>query len=197
MLSHKERKNGLQIKGQGPETGEEVTLGERTKLTAKQAAFVEEYLVDLNATQAALRIGYSKRRAGVTGCELVNDRKIAAAIAERMKARERRTEVTQDRVLQEYARLAFFDPRKLLAEDGTPRPINELDADTAAAIAGLDIEEATDGRGVVRKYRVANKIGALDSVARHLGMFNDSLNLNVSGDLAARLERAKARGGRS
>ena len=63
----------------------------------------------------------------------------------------------------------------------------------AAAIAGLDIEEANDNRGVVRKYKIADKKGALDSVARHLGMFNDKLNLNVTDALADRLSRAKSR----
>lgn len=162
-------------------------------LTPKQARFIDEYLIDLNATQAAIRAGYSVRRSEVTGCELVSNRKVAEAIAIKRKRLEIKTEITQERVLKEFARLAFFDPRKLLNDDGTPKPINELDDDTAAAIAGLDIEEANDNRGVVRKYKIADKKGALDSVARHLGMFNDKLNLNVTDALADRLSRAKSR----
>ena len=162
-------------------------------LNPKQARFVDEYLIDLNATQAAIRAGYSPRRAEVTGSEMVGKRNIAEAIAAKRKRLEIKTEITQERVLKEYAKLAFFDPRKLLNADGSPKPINELDDDTAAAIAGLDIEEANENRGVVRKYKIADKKGALDSVARHLGMFNDKLNLNVTDALAERLSRAKQR----
>lgn len=151
-------------------------------LPAMQSVFVDEYLKDLNGSQAYIRAGYKARgnSAEVNASRLLRNAKVQAAIAERMKAREQRTEITQDRVLKEFARLAFFDPRKLLNDDGTPKPINELDDDTAAAISGLDIEEANENRGVVRKYKIADKKGALDSVARHLGMFNDKLNVTHS-----------------
>lgn len=70
----------------------------------EQARFVDEYLVDLNATQAAIRAGYSPKRADAIGHENLRKPEIAAAIEERMKAREKRTEITQDRVLTELAR---------------------------------------------------------------------------------------------
>ena len=162
-------------------------------LTPRQSKFIDEYLIDLNATQAAIRAGYSEKTAEWVGPRLVSKSHVADAIAIRIQKREQRTGITQDMVLQEYARIAFFDPRKLLNSDGSPKPINELDDDTAAAIAGLDIEEANENRGVVRKYKIADKKGALDSVARHLGMFNDKLNLNVTDALAERLARAKNR----
>jgi phage terminase small subunit len=74
-----------------------------TKLTAKQARFVDEYLVDLNATQAAVRAGYSKRTARQTGAENLSKPYIAAAIAERQEIRAERTEVTQDYVVENLA----------------------------------------------------------------------------------------------
>lgn len=167
-------------------------------LTPKQATFVDEYLKDLNATQAAIRAGYSARNAGKIGPELVGKTRIAAEIATRMAAREKRTEITQDRVLQEYARLAFLDPAKLFDESGRPLPIQQMDEDTRRAIVGVDVATVGNdqmGVGEVLKLRLADKRAALDSVARHLGMFNDKLDLNVTGPLAERLARARARNG--
>lgn len=167
-------------------------------LTDKRKAFVEEYLKDLNATQAAIRAGYSAKTAEQIGFQLLHNTSVKESIAERMKAREKRTEITQDRVLQEYARLAFLDPRNLFDETGRPKSIKDLDEDTARAIIGLDVANVGNsevGEGEVLKYRLADKKGALDSVARHLGMFNDKLDVNVTGALAERLARARGRNG--
>lgn len=83
-------------------------------LTAKQSRFVDEYLLDLNATQAAVRAGYSPKRADAIGFENLRKPDIAAAIAERMKAREERTEITQDMVLQRYWAIATANPNELI-----------------------------------------------------------------------------------
>lgn len=72
-------------------------------------------------------------------------------------------------------RLAFFDVRKLVDADGNPIPINKLDDDTAAAIAGLDIQEVKLGEGgaiaVVKKYKIADKNSAIERLFKHLGLF--------------------------
>lgn len=156
----------------------------RQTLTNRQKRFIDEYLIDLNATRAAIRAGYSPKTAEWIGPQQLTKNHVAEAVAQRMKDRAQRTQITQDRVLKEFARIAFFDPRKLFRDDGTPRPINELDDDTAAAIAGLDVSEEFDGSGpdrvfvgYTKKYKVSDKKGALDSVARHLGMFNDKMAL--------------------
>lgn len=152
-------------------------------LTAKQANFADEYLVDFNAVRA-YRAAYpgckSDNTAGVEGHRLLKNPKIADYIQKRMQDRQVRTEITQDRVLREYAKLGFFDPRKLFNGDGSPVPIQDLDDDTAAAIAGLDVLEVYEGTGAdrvftgyIKKYKIANKIGALDSMAKHLGLFID------------------------
>jgi|JI10StandDraft_1071094.scaffolds.fasta_scaffold249928_1 phage terminase small subunit len=171
-------------------------------LTRKIARFVDEYLKDLNGKQAAIRAGYSPKTAEVQASRLLSNAKVQAAVVVQMKKREQRTEITQDRVLQEYARIAFLDPRKLLDNTGRPLPMQELDEDTARAIAGLKVSDkytpATEEGGApdistVIEYKLVDKKGALDSVARHLGMFNDKLNLNVTDALADRLSRAKSR----
>ena len=149
------------------------------KLTPKQKRFVDEYLIDLNATQAAIRAGYSPKTANEQGARLLANVSIAQTIQKAMQDREQRTEITQDRVLQEYARLAFYDPRKLFQPDGAPKPIEALDDDTAAALAGLEVREEFEGAGenrtfvgYTKKYKLANKLGALDSLAKHLGMLD-------------------------
>lgn len=146
------------------------------RLTDRQQRFVSEYLIDLNATQAAIRAGYSKKTADRIGPELLGKTCVSEAIQAAKDARSKRTEITQDRVLEEYARVAFFDPRKMFDADGNPLNISELDDDTAAAVAGLEVVKEFDpDTGVTsytKKYKIANKLGALDSVAKHLGMFN-------------------------
>lgn len=150
-------------------------------LTAKQARFVAEYLIDLNATQAAIRAGYSKKTAQMIGFENLSKPIISEALSERMRAREARTEITQDRVLQEYAKLAFLDPRRFYDESGALIPVNLLPADVAAALVGVDVTDTYDKESnaviTTKKVKFIDKKGALDSVARHLGMFNDKLQM--------------------
>lgn len=86
----------------------------KRKLTPKQQRFVDEYLVDLNGKQAAIRAGYAEKRAEITASELVRNRKVAEAIKLGMEKREQRTEITQDMVLQRYWQIATADPNELI-----------------------------------------------------------------------------------
>jgi phage terminase small subunit len=153
-------------------------------INPKQQRFVDEYLVDLNATKAAIRAGYSEKTAGQQAFDLLKKPEIQDAIEVAQKSRQQRTHITQDRVLQELARIAFFDPRKLLDESGNPRSLTDLDDDTAAAVAGLDLLEEYRGSGderefvgYVKKFKIADKNTALTNAMRHLGMLNDKLQL--------------------
>lgn len=156
-------------------------------LTPKQQRFVDEYLIDLNGKQAAIRAGYSVRRAEVTASELLTLRKVSEAVEAAMKDREERTHITQDRVLQELARIAFFDIRKLYREDGTLKNPGELDDDAAAVLAGVDVVEQQtvsmeDGElkrtpTFTKKAKVFDKGAALTLAMRHLGMLIDKTEL--------------------
>ena len=154
-------------------------------LTAKQRQFVAEYLIDLNATQAATRAGYSARTANEQGARLLANVSVRAALQDAMQARSARTEVTADRVLAEYAKLAFLDPRRFYDAKGGLIPVPLLPADVAAALSGMEVtveragkdEDGKQGFSDVTKIKFVDKKGALDSVARHLGMFNDKLAL--------------------
>ena len=148
------------------------------KLAPMQSVFVQEYLIDLNATQAAIRAGYSAKTAEQQGYQLLQKPSVQAAIAARQKEREQRIAVTADRVLLEAARLALFDPRKLFNDDGSPKGITELDDDTAAAVAGIEVVEQFEGSGkdrvfvgYLKKYRIADKNQALEKLFRHHGLY--------------------------
>lgn len=154
------------------------------KLTHRRALFAAEYIVDFNAKQAAIRAGFAVRGAAVTGFILLRDQRVLDEIARNLEARVQRTHITQDRVLQELARVAFFDPRKLFHPDGSPKAINDLDDEVAAALNGLDVQEVFEGSGegrrfvgYVKKYKVLDKNTALSNAMRHLGMFKDSVAL--------------------
>lgn len=154
-------------------------------LLPKQAKFVAEYLVDGNATQAAIRAGYSPKTAYQSGAENLKKPQIAALLSEkqtvvaaRQDERLAAMELTKERVQREIARIAYFDPRKMFRPDGTPLEVTELDDDTAAAIVGLDILEEWEGvgenrvlRGYVKKYKIANKNVALDQASKILGLY--------------------------
>ena len=152
-----------------------------SSLAPRQQNFVDEYLKDLNATQAAIRAGYSKKTAAVQAARLLTNVQISKAVALARDKQQTRTGISADRALKEAARLAFFDIRKLCDAAGNPIPIQDLDDDTAAAIQGLELSTEKDGEGftTVRKYKIADKNSALERVFKHLGLFerdNDQTN---------------------
>lgn len=150
-------------------------------LTPKQTRFVEEYLVDLNATQAALRAGYSKRTAASIGFENLQKPHIAEEVERAQKARSERTEITADRVLQELARIGFADVRNLFTWDEERTafvPSRDLTEVEAAAIASVKAKTTTftgeDGETETRielELKTHDKLSALDKIGKHLGMF--------------------------
>jgi phage terminase small subunit len=159
-----------------------------TKLTPKQEQFVREYLIDLNATQAAIRAGYSAKTANEQGSRLLANVSVRSAIEKAQQARAERTEITADRVLKEIGRIAFFDIRKLYREEGGGmKDPHELDDDAAAVLVGVDVVEMQGGAEVggedgikhaptyVKKAKIADKVAALTLAARHLGMLKDKL----------------------
>lgn len=135
-------------------------------LTPKQERFCQEYIIDLNATQAYIRAKYTAKDADVAGPRLLGNVGIKDRIEELMAKRAAKVGITQERVLQEYARLAFFDIRNIYDEKGSIKKVTELDDDTAAALVSVKAIGSTE-----TEYKLADKKGALDSVARHLGMF--------------------------
>lgn len=150
---------------------------------AKHECFCQEYLIDLNGTQAAKRAKYSARTAGEQACRLLTDVRIQARIAELKAIRNERTRVTQDRVVKELAMLGFSDLANYITIDpltgaiqakgfedmppGESRALKAIKEDRA-------IKEDADGKGVTVYDKVSftmhDKIRALEILARHLGM---------------------------
>lgn len=158
------------------------------KLTANQKIFADEYLIDRNATRA-YKMAYPKVKsddvAAVNGNRLLRNAKVEEYVQERLEKAQERTEVTLDRVIKEYARIAFFDPRKMFDENGNPVPLTEMDDDTVAVIAGLDVleicsDEKTGYMAYIKKYKLANKLEALKALGEHLGLAS---NKRISGEL--------------
>lgn len=150
-------------------------------LTPKQERFVEEYLVDLNATQAATRAGYSEKTARAIGSENLSKPDVQVAIQEAVAERSKRTEITADRVLQELARIGFADIRELFEWDKERAafvPSRDLTEDQAAAVAEIQSETTTywDKEGgsetrVKLKLKTYDKLRALQDLGRHLQLF--------------------------
>ena len=111
---------------------------------------------------------------------LASNIKVQSRVQELLQKAAAKNEITVERVLREIARLAFFDIRKLVNDDGTPKGLHELDDDTAAAIAGLDVARvgnAVVGEGEILKFKIADKNSALEKLAKHLQIFTDKLEL--------------------
>lgn len=148
----------------------------KSALNPKQRMFVSEYLVDLNATQAAIRAGYSKKTAEVQGPRLLGNDRVAEAIQKGMQKRQTNLEISAERLDREAARIAFFDIRKLYREDGSLKAISELDEDTARAISGIEVTTVgneQDGLSFIRKYKTASKEKGLELLYRRLGLLLD------------------------
>ena len=152
---------------------------EGMSLNDKQRRFVNEYLVDLNGRQAAIRAGYSEKTAQEQSSRLLSNVKVKKMIEERMVDREQRTEITQDRVLQELAKIAFGDPRRVMtwgAAGVTLKESSELSDDDAALVASVSETETQHGGSL--KLKTNDKLKALELVGKHLGMFKDVVEVN-------------------
>ncbi|MDE4918360.1 phage terminase small subunit [Cupriavidus metallidurans] len=137
-------------------------------LNDKMKRFVAEYLVDQNALQACIRAGYSANSARVHSNRLMQNPAVKAAIEAKLGKVLNKLEITAERVLLERARLAFLDPRKLVDAKGKALGIHQLDEDTAAAVAGFEVE-----RGRVTKIKLSDKSASLTALEKHLGLYKD------------------------
>jgi phage terminase small subunit len=186
----------------------------KNELTPKQECFCQEYLVDLNATAAAIRAGYSAKTAQEQASRLLSNVMVQAATQRLMDQRAQKVGITAEEVLREYRKLAFASLGNILRiqSDGTACfDLRSMTPDQAAAIQEFSVDEFIEGKqgakgngkgekgARVKRMRIklADKKGALDSVARHLGMFDDKINVTGISDLVDRLARGRERAGLS
>lgn len=155
-----------------------VELGK--KLAAKQKRFADEYLIDLNGTKAAIRAGYSPNSAVEQASQMLSNIKIAEYIQARKLELDQKLEnrflISRERVLEEYARLAFSDIRGFYNEDGGLRSIAELDEQQAASLAGVESQQDYDyiegekvPAGITKKIKIYDKVRALEGIRKMMG----------------------------
>lgn len=158
----------------------------KRQITARQARFADEYLIDLNATQAAIRAGYSAKTAASQGERLLRNVEVAAAVRAAKAARAEKTGITQERVLAELELLAFSDIDHYVVDDdgqvtvaaGAPRS-----AKRAIASIKRKRREWSDGKGdghtveVEVELKFWDKPGNLKLAGRHVGLFPDRVEL--------------------
>lgn len=164
-------------------------------LTKKQRLFVDEYLIDLNATQAAIRAGYSARRATEIGYQLLQRPEVAQAIQAAMAERSKRTEVEADYVIRRLREIDEMDVLDILEDDGSFRSIRDWPKAWRQFLSGIEIAELFEGRGddrriagVLRKVKWPNKLRNLELLSRHVGTESAALDLELK-----RLDVAKKR----
>ena len=162
-----------------------------TKLSPKQQRFIEEYLIDLNATQAAIRAGYRPKRAKEIGYENLTKPHIAAAIQAAMDERSKRTQITQDMVLKELALIGFADMAKFVRidEGGMIQaiPLDQLEEGASRIIKKVRekrvIKSTAEGDQIMDatyEFELCDKVKSLEDIGRHLKMFTDKTEVDVN-----------------
>ncbi len=154
-----------------------------SRLTPRQERFVEEYLVDLNATQAAIRAGYTKRHADVVGSRLLGKVRIQETLTRRRRELATAHDVTPERVIGEMARLAFADlgefvrieNGKMIVQDFTQADGTKLDTRCLA-----EVSETITEHGGTLKVKLHNKREALRDLGEHLGIFEAARERTLS-----------------
>jgi len=145
-------------------------------VTKKQKLFIEEYLIDLNATQAAIRAGYSAESAYSIGQENLKKPEIRARIEQAMAERSKRTGVNADRIIMELAKIAFVNAMDVIDTESATIKDDAAPEDTAAI---QSVKVKTFGEdGLEREIKMADKLKALELLGKHLGMFKDKLELS-------------------
>lgn len=155
-------------------------MAKKAKLTEKQQRFVDEYLIDLNATQAAIRAGYSVKTANEQGSQNLAKLSIQQAIAEQMAERSKRTGINQDRVVLELVKIALVKMTDIVDSQG--RIKSDASPDDLACIESVKYKESESdtGSSVEREVKIASKLKALELLGKHLGMWNDKLDVNIT-----------------
>jgi phage terminase small subunit len=170
-------------------------------LTQKEERFCQEYLIDLNQTQAAIRAGYSDKGIRQVAHKLMMNADIQARISLLKKKREERTEITADRVLQQFCDIADYRIEDIMDFDGEEcifKPMSEWTK--AARVAVSAVKQTTETRRigleeiktVKVEFKTDDRIKALDSMARHLGIYENFQTIDQVLTAAKALERMRS-----
>ena len=146
-------------------------------LTPKQQRFVEEYLIDLNATQAAIRSGYSEKTARDIGCENLAKPNIAKAIEEAQNKRQEQTQIDAAYVLKRLVEIDQMDVLDIMDDQMKIRPVNEWPKVWRQYVVNLENLELSDGEGCFKKIKWPDKVKNLELLGKHVsvGAFKDKI----------------------
>ena len=158
------------------------------ELTVRQERFKNNLLQGMDQTTAYENAGYKARgrSAEAAASRLLSNVKFRGEYEKANDMAAERAEVTRARILEEYAKIAFLDPRQFFDEDGNLIPVHDLDKDVSAALGGMDVVRKfyTSGtKDVIKKIKFLDKKGALDSLARIMGMFKDKVNVRLEAEV--------------
>lgn len=155
-----------------------------TKLTDKQELFCREYLVDLNATQAAIRAGYSENTASEQGARLLVNVKVQNYIQELKQQRNERNKVNADYVLKRLVEIDQMDILDILAPSGDFLPIKEWPKTWRTTLSGLDIAiiGSGDSDAIMKKIKWPDKVKNLELLGKHVSVqaFKEKTETTVS-----------------
>lgn len=163
------------------------------KLTKRQLLFCQEYCVDFNGTQAAIRAGLSEKSAKVQASRLLTKDNIRTEVKRITTERLTQIGVNPLRILTEYTRIAFGDLRKLYDENGRLKAPHELTDEEAAMLSSIEVYEEfgydKEGEkthiGDTKKVKLWDKPKALEALARHLSLFADKIDITSNGESVA------------
>lgn len=171
-------------------------------LTVKQQAFVREYLIDLNATQAAIRAGYSKRRAREYSYQLMQRDDVGSAIAASMEARNKRTQINADYVLNRLTEIDQMDLLDILEDDMSIKTLSKWPKVWRQSLSGFDIAEMFEGVGkdrdlvgLMKKIKWPDKVKNLELLGKHVNVnaFRENVLVDDQSSLSQRMAKAQAR----
>jgi phage terminase small subunit len=164
------------------------------QMNPRQRAFVHEYLVDGNATQAAIRAGYSETSAYAIGHENLKKHEIRDAIAEAQAKREAKLNLRGEDVLRRLKCIAEMDPLDFFDEHGHPVALDEVPEHARLAVKALEVGTVKNEDGsttVVRKYRFESRLKALEALGKHLQLFVEKVQMEHSGKLERIIDLAR------
>jgi phage terminase small subunit len=171
-------------------------------LTPKQRRFVDEYLLDLNATQAAIRTGYSKKTADQQASRLLTNVKVREELAERMTSREERTKVDADYVLKRLVEIDQLDVLDILEDDMSFKPLSKWPKPWRQYLSGFDLAEMFEGSGqdrsmvgLMKKIKWPDKVKNLELLGKHVNVnaFREQLAVDVNHTISERMAKARER----
>lgn len=171
------------------------------KLQARQELFAREYVIDLNGSRAALAAGYSEKTAGVQACNLLKNHKVKRLVEQLLAKRHSKLDVTGERIIEELAKLAFFDARSIWNEDGSLKPIREWDDAAASALAGIEHEKLFEhfGKGqaahvgTTTKVKLLARTEALRMLGQYRKLFTEKIEVAGDTDMMAALAAGRQR----